>query len=361
MTGRLLRTAERLYRRRDYPGMIRLLEPQVYRYREDHRFYYLLGVACLHTGDIGGAYSYLLRSDQLQRSLEATVGLAAIHCRRGEVEQALTLWLQVVEQDPRNRAARYGLALTRRGGDAVAELRTDGLAHLLPRPPIRWGPVVAGLFVVAVGASAVILGPSLVASARERLAQRAPAQRPGVEEVNLSGANLDYVAPDRSARLQLSSAQVEAAFELAKRNLRQFSDNAAPVEINRILNSNATTGVKERARQLQAFVSPPDFSTLTSSYSYRQVRAEPWLYDAVYVRWSGKVANLSVGQDRISFELLVGYQDERVLEGSTSVFVEFPALLRDGMALEILGQIVVSEPAFQVRATGLHELGPAGA
>ena len=89
--------------------MIRLLEPEVFRYRENLEYFFLLGFSCLHTGDLGGAFSYISRANQLKDDdVNVILGLAAIHFRRAENESAIKRWLEVLELDPSNAMAREG-------------------------------------------------------------------------------------------------------------------------------------------------------------------------------------------------------------------------------------------------------------
>ena len=56
--------------------------------------------------------------------------------------------------------------------------------------------------------------------------------------------------------------------------------------------------------------------------------------------WKGKVANLKVAKDSIAFDLLVGYDQEKQLEGIVPVTLPFAADLANGSAVEVLGQVV---------------------
>ena len=57
--------------------------------------------------------------------------------------------------------------------------------------------------------------------------------------------------------------------------------------------------------------------------------------------WRGKIANLKVGKDAIAFDLLVGYEQEKELEGIVPVTLPFAADLANGGGIEVLGQIAV--------------------
>ena len=139
----------------------------------------------------------------------------------------------------------------------------------------------------------------------------------------------------------LTENDVRNAFKKAKSYLLAYRDNMATVEINRILLSNAAVPVKERARMLKGFVTQPDFLTLKDSFPYTTVAAEPALYDGCSVSWRGKIANLKIGKSAITFDLLVGYEKEKVLQGIVPVTLGFAAELANGGGLEVLGQILI--------------------
>ena len=164
MPARNLGDARRLFRARRFPEVIRLLEPEVFRYRESADYFLMLGTACLHSGDLGGATSYLGRARQLKPgSVTALLGLAAVHFKRAETDQALKLWLEALEEDPRNPVALRGMNLLRRGmsRDEVQEYVDSGrLPQLYPRLPGR--PLWPILLAVALGGAALIFGGSIL-------------------------------------------------------------------------------------------------------------------------------------------------------------------------------------------------------
>jgi hypothetical protein len=74
------------------------------------------------------------------------------------------------------------------------------------------------------------------------------------------------------------------------------------------------------------------------------------------VRWKGKVANLKAGKDAIAFDLLVGYDQEKELEGIVGVTLPFAAQLANGVALEVLGQVIVRNGTLNLLGISLHTL-----
>ena len=107
---------------------------------------------------------------------------------------------------------------------------------------------------------------------------------------------------------------------------------------------------------LKGFVTPATFDTVKDTYSYAVVTKQPALYDGTSVVWKGKVANLKVAKDSIAFDLLVGYDQEKQLEGIVPVTVPFAADLANGSAVQVLGQVVMNGSTPGLLAVSLHRL-----
>jgi hypothetical protein len=356
MAARNLGDARRLFRARRFPEVIRLLEPEVFRFRESADYFLMLGTACLHTGDFGGAASYLGRARQLKPgSVTALLGLAAVHFRKAETDPALKLWLEALDEDPRNPVALRGMNLLRRGmtrEELQAWIDAGRLPQLFPRLASRRRWLAPAAIVTGVALVAVV-----VAAALPRLRPAAPA-RPGVSGINLPAGGGLRVEPGATAVYTLTEREVEQAFRRARDLLLAWRDNPACVEINRILLSNAAAPVKERARALKTFLRPPNFATFRDPYAYREVAAQPRLYDGCHVSWKGKVANLVLGDTSAGFDLLVGYESERELQGTVPVVLPFAADLEDGIGLEVLGRVEADGTPLRLVGVSLHRLVP---
>jgi tetratricopeptide (TPR) repeat protein len=350
--------AERLFASGRYAQLISLLEPQLPVYRDSSRFYYLLGLSCLRAGDPGGAHTYLKRAEQLAPSHRDTMlALAALCVRKGETEKAIEYYLRILEERPGDRKARACLAVLRRDGgpEGLARLvETGRIVRLYPGhgpPPAFILPAVLVLALAAGLYFAWPLGLSLV----ERLA-KPRAARPEVAAVTLSRAEMEKpVQNGGSFRYALTEKQALAAFELAKDYFQAYRDNAALVQINTLLGSNASPALKEKARSLRAFVGKPDFRTVRDAPGYPEARRDPALYEGCSVIWKGMAANVRVDSGFVAFDFLVGYQDKKRLEGLV------PARLSGGevpmdRALEILATLS-SVGGLSLDCQAIHELG----
>jgi tetratricopeptide (TPR) repeat protein len=351
----VIERAVQLYRQRRFPQLIRLLESQVFRFRENAEFYRLLGSACLYSGDFGGAESYLRRADQLHPdSPPILIGLAAVQLKRGETDKALSLWLRILDVDPGNRTAMAGLNLLRQAASAerAPDLQDSrSLRQLMPPTPVRPWRVVLPLLLVAL-AGGLVAGYFLLLPRLPRPAS----PRPGVAEIELSDTRPALSTQQDHPMFELSESEIEDGFAKAKRHLLAYRDNLAIREINRILLSNASAYVKEKARLLKSFVRTPDFTTIRDPFEFREVAANPALYRDGFVLWRGKVANVRIGEQAIRFDLLVGYQDQRELEGIVPVLLEFAADLDDGIAVEVLARLSGEDSQIVLDAISIHRL-----
>jgi hypothetical protein len=166
---------------------------------------------------------------------------------------------------------------------------------------------------------------------------------PGVLSVSLPRVQPDVVEPGTNALVLFTDRELVRTFTRAQQYLLDYRDNLAVHELNRILQSNATAQVKERAVLLKGFAVAPDFRTFRDPFSYATVVASPLLYLDCYVRWTGSAANTRVAQDQITFDLLVGYEAGHVLEGVVGVRLGFSTRVEDGAAYEVLGRVLPVE------------------
>jgi tetratricopeptide (TPR) repeat protein len=356
--SKTLSRADRLLRARKYSQVISLLESQVFLYRDNFTFYRLLGTACLYTGDYGGAYSYLQRAQQIKSGdTRVELGLAAVHLRRREIPLALGLWLAVLDREPNNAQAKRGLALVRRTEDPsefVTMAESGKLARYFP----RIGFHVPGWIPVAVVAALVIAAASLFLPDIVRdLAARAREDRRGVEPITEQELPDDLTDFAGDFRYVYTDEQVAVLVERVGELFNSFQDNLARREANRILLSNASPLVKERIRLVSSYFRTPTFVDFGHNFSFDEVAAEPWLYDGCHVRWSGQTSNINAGNDAITFTLLVGYETERVLEGTVAVTVPFTADVQPG-PIELIGEVDYTDGEVALVATSIRRLAP---
>lgn len=359
----ILTKATRAVRKGRYADAIHLLESEVVRYHDSFRYFYILATSCLYAGDFGGAFTYLKRAREIKtRDPYTLIGIAALHLRRGETDRAIDLYLEVLEQDPHHRLAKKALSVIKKYGAPEAlnawieEGRLPSLFPPLPKLPVSPGLkvlriAIAGL--LALGCTGIVL--ELLGFP---LLPPRPVARSGLEATALESRDRTQAVQTGGAyRYILTQNQVVSTYEQARRLFIDYRDEAAKVELNRILESNAAEPIKNKARLLLSYATVPGFDSLKDRFSYAEVLKDPFLYRDVHVIWKGMAANLRLGQNSTDFDLLVGYDTRNALEGIVPVHFKFAMDVNVEQPLEVLGRIVLGTgkdgPGAVLRLEGL--------
>ncbi|MDR0400417.1 MAG: tetratricopeptide repeat protein [Treponema sp.] len=343
----ILARAVRLARRGSYDAAIKALEPEVNRYHDSFRYYYILGASCLRVGDFQGALTYFKLAREVRiRDPNALLGMAVLYLRRGETGRAVDFYLEVQELEPRNPTARKALSIIRRyaGQNRIADWLESGELRKLypPLPPVPPDPrrlLVSALVLAGLAAVLCILllrfhviippgsrGPRTLAPeiALERGDREQPVETGGVY------------------RYILTRNQVLEYYDRGLAVFSEYRDEAARLYFNRILESNASEGVKNKARLVLSNMEPPGFDTFKrqDNYSYAEVLKDPILYQGCHVIWQGMATNIQALPDQTSFDFLVGYDTRQSLEGITAVEFDRAVLVNPEKPLEILARIL---------------------
>ena len=342
MGGKELTKASRLFRRKKFAEVIRLLEPQVFRFRQNARFYHLLGISYLYTGDISGARTYLERVIQLEpRNTEARNALAAVHLKMNRNDEAILDWLRVLEDEPKNGIARRGLELLRKTASDPGQLdeflESKKFYSLLPSEGFSVHPLLIAVVIVVF---LVPLGLYLFPRVGDLLPPRGEEREPAVTSLQVGDG---VVAFSGSYNIMLTEEEVRNTFEDIKEYFNEHRDNLAMREINRILLSNASQEVKDKVSTIAGYLKSPDFQSFSDNFSYSEVISDPPLYENCYVRWKGRASNLEITESEVRFDFLVGYHDTKTLEGIVPVSFPFAVSVEQGQPVEVLGRILLAD------------------
>jgi hypothetical protein len=333
-----LKKAYSLILRKKYPQAIRFLEPKVPLFLEDELFYYLLGLSCFHTGDLGGSEFYFKRSLQVNHeNVGSQLFLAVIQLKRKDQANAARLWLNILDSDPGNKYAKRGLNTLKKIKDP------SGLEQFInSKDLVKLLSPVKGLnpFFIRVTVM-IILISSISAFLYLTIPHILPEKNQREQMTNLSLDNYvgSFVEFEGDFVYTLSGIEIKNLFESAVEDFHNYNDNSLQVKINKLNLSNASNDLKGKISILEKLIQKPTFVTLKSNYDYRTVQKEPLLYNNCYVLWRGRVTNVSILTDKITLDFLVGYEKETVLEGIIFTEIPFEASINQAVPVEILGQI----------------------
>lgn len=343
---RILSRAQKLLAARKLDDAIRTLEPEVVRYHDSFAYYHLLALACLHSGDYGGAHTYYRRAREIKmRSCDVLLGMAVLYLRRGDTNRAISSWLEVLELHPGNKLASRALRTVRRliERDQLQDWIDEGeCRELFPPLPARF--TISHIGIVALISSMGLAGLALILMLLPPAGDKRPG-RQGLEESVLDFSDRRLLVDNAGSFSRvLTTREIEKSFERARSLFREYRDERAKVELNRILDSNASEGVKNKAEILKGYTTRPGFDTIKDRIPYEEVQADPLLYRDCWVIWRGMPANIQEGMQTTRFELLVDYDSKSTLRGIVPVEFDFASRIEAERPIEVLGQIRFETP-----------------
>ena len=340
----VLAVASKMLSRRDFPSAIKLLEGRSDIYEGNFDYYILLAHACLYAGDAGTASIYYQKAREIKLTdTGLLLGQAALFLRRGNTDRAVQYYLEVLDGDPENKIAKRALEFIRTQGDydTICRWIDSGKIERF-YPPL--GANIAKILGIAVPVSACVLGALFVLLIIYSPRTAVPGERADLSAIELSSDEAKHAQEEDMASSAyafiLSNREITDSYARARRYFHAYRDNAAQIEINRILHSNASLSIKQKARVLMSYLSPPTFDTLQDNPSYEDAVKNPVLYEDCYASWSGRVSNAALQGTSYRFDLLVGYETMEKVVGIVPVKFESDPGIASTLPVKVLGKIV---------------------
>lgn len=344
-----IESAKKMMSLRDFEGAIKILQSRAENYEDSFDYFCTLGIACLYSGDAGlASYNFELARRIKMNDTRLLLGQAAIFLRRGDTERAIQYYLEILELNPQCQIAKKALNFLREiHGDyeTICRYLDSGKIEKF-YPPIGinpkkiWAFVASGIIGIFVGIIVVNLILNTQNSNRNYNSDRADLselaltsyEEKNPQEQDISENLVGYILSDR---------EIISSYQKASRCFHEYNDNGAQVEINRLLNSNASSAIRQKARLLMTYLQEPTFDSIRENFSVEQVKKDPKLYLDCFVDWAGRIANEQKFENSERFTLLVGYEDQKNVQGTVTVELGYiPVPMLDGSKpVRILGKI----------------------
>jgi hypothetical protein len=353
MRSKVLNKARRLFNSRKYNKVLQILEPQVFRYRQNFSFYYFLGISCLNTSDFGGGLSYLQRANDLNPDdIKTHAALAVIYLKKQDSSRALEEWFIVLDKEPNNKLAKKGLEVLKKYSkevDLLEYINSGKFLNLLPGSS-NFKPILKRIMliisIIALTITAVFLTYSYILTDNIK--------RPEISSIELSKFG-SLTETDSNSEYHFTDFEIRRIFESIRKYFDNYQDNLAMREINKLMLSNVDNSTREKISLLTSYITVPGFDTLKTNYTYQDFISEPQLYINCYVHWRGMSSNLKITENEISFDFLVGYDDKKVLEGIIPVILNFGARIDSAFPIEVLGKLEKTESGYFLEAVSIHQ------
>ena len=348
ITDPVLNKAAYLAKKQKYEDAIKILKDEEDRYYDSFKYYYLYAVICLYSGNFIEAKENfdLARKKKINDPL-TMLGHAVLYLKRMNTVQAVSYYLEVQEMDPKNKIAKKALEVIRKHSaseDLSDWIASDKLKKIFPPIPAA---VLDGraIFKIVIIFAAVLLASYGVLAFLNIAPHPFKSDKPRMTaEYTLSSRERgEPVQTDGLFRYILTRDEAINLYDRALSFFSSYRDEAAKVNINRIIESNASEGLKNRARLMLDNMEVPGFDNFNRSDnpSYSDVLRESVIYRNVHVIWRGMATNVEVTDENTRFDLLVGYDTRTSLEGIVPVIFYSPVAVNTERPLEVLGRIVL--------------------
>ena len=362
----VLNKAASLARKRNYEDALKILKDEEDRYYGSFKYHYLCAVICLHSGNFIEAKENF----DLARKVKITdnsvkLGHAVLYLKRMNTVQAVNYYLEVQEEEPKNKIAKRALSVIRNysSNESLSDWLSSGkikkLFPAIPFPSISLKTVISAVSILA---AAALITCGVLSFLNIIPGPFKPRQTRSTAEYTLSGSERnDPVEVGGYYRNILTRDEAISLYDRALSLFAEYRDDAAKVYLNRILESNASEAVKNRARLVINNMTVPGFDNFNrnDNPSYNDVRSEPVFFRDVHVIWSGMATNVAVTDEYTRFDLLIGYDTRTTLEGIVPVTFNTPVAINPERPLEVLGRITFSSSNSAISLTGvaIHQSG----
>ena len=356
----ILNKAVNLAKKHYYEEALKLLKDEEDNYYGSFKFYYLYAVISLYSGSFAEAHEYFNLARKIKiKNINTMLGQAVLYLRRLNTGQAVEYYLNVQEMDPKNKIAKKALAIIRKY--SVSEALSDWISFerlkkLFPAIPSAGieAKKIANIALVSCAAFIIVYGILAIANVLPN-PFRAKSQRPVTEFILTSQERNNPVQIDGFYRYVLTRDEAINLYDNALNLFMSYRDEAAKININRILESNASEGLKNRARLILDNMDVPGFDTFNrrDNPSITEVKNEPIIFRDVHIIWRGMATNVEITDEYTRFDFLVGYDTRRILEGIVPVVFYSPVAINIERPLEILGRIKINPSNFEITLEGV--------
>jgi tetratricopeptide (TPR) repeat protein len=363
----LLSKAAGLAKRHKYEEALKILKDEENRYNGLFKYYFLCAVICLHSGGFVEAHEYFhLARQEKMKDPGTLLGLALCCLREMKTARALDYYLDVQEADPKNKIAKRALAAIRKNSDpeALSEWMTPQRLEKLypPIPGPLISPKIAISAVLILAAAFVLVSGILIGVKALPNPFKAVNERQTLEYTLTKQERSEPVEAGGSYRYILTRDQATGLYDRALSLFTEYRDEEAKINLNRLLESNASEGLKNKSQLLLSIIETevPGFDTFKRNFnpSLSDARNEPVVYRDVHVIWRGMATNVDVTDEHTSFDFLVGYDTRRTLEGIVQVIFDGPVSINSERPLEVLGKIkLASNQDIFLEGVAIHQSG----
>ncbi|WP_330729915.1 hypothetical protein [Borrelia turicatae] len=352
--NKLINKSISYYNSQKYSDVVKLLEKEIFLYKNYYFYHYILGMSYLRMGNLGTAQTYLKKAYTLNPTEpDVKQSIAILLAAQGKEDKAIQIWLKMIEENQEIQRSEFSLETIRKNPiqGALFLNKNKIYAKLFPEIKVETGQNLSKLIrILLIIASLAFLLIAIFLLIHSKETIKLSLSNSKVKEkkaINNIAAYIDDIKINDKEKIEnhegqfvfiLTETEIKNSFQKIKTHLKQGKDNFARIEINKILNSNASESIKLKAKNLASFISRPNFITFDDYLVLKEIKKNPLIYSNVYVKWEGIANNIEKKDNITYFDFYVGY-NKNALEGIITTKTTFDIDINFKDYVEILGQI----------------------
>ncbi|UPA12497.1 tetratricopeptide repeat protein [Borrelia venezuelensis] len=352
--NKLINKSISYYNSQKYSDVVKLLEKEIFLYKNYYFYHYILGMSYLRMGNLGTAQTYLKKAYTLNPTEpDVKQSIAILLAAQGKEDKAIQIWLKMIEENQEIQRSEFSLETIRKNPiqGALFLNKNKIYAKLFPEIKVETGQNLSKLIrILLIIASLAFLLIAIFLLIHSKETIKLSLSNSKVKEkkaINNIAAYIDDIKINDKEKIEnhegqfvfiLTETEIKNSFQKIKTHLKQGKDNFARIEINKILNSNASESIKLKAKNLASFISRPNFITFDDYLVLKEIKKNPLIYSNVYVKWEGIANNIEKKDNITYFDFYVGY-NKNTLEGIITTKTTFDIDINFKDYVEILGQI----------------------
>lgn len=352
--NKLINKSINYYNSHKYSDVVKLLEKEIFIYKNYYFYHYILGMSYLRMGNLGTAQTYLKKAYTLNPTEpDVKQSIAILLAAQGKEDKAIQIWLKMIEENQEIQQSEFSLETIRKNPiqGALFLNKNKIYTKLFPEIKVATGQNLSKLTrTLLTIASLAFLLTAIFLLIHSKGTIKLTLNNSKVKEkkaINNIAAYIDDIKINDKEKIEnhegqfvfiLTETEIRNSFQKIKTHLKQVKDNFARIEINKILNSNASESIKLKAKNLASFISRPNFITFDDYLVLKEIKKNPLIYSNVYVKWEGIANNIEKKDNITYFDFYVGY-NKNALEGIITTKTTFDIDINFKDYVEILGQI----------------------
>lgn len=280
--------------------------------------------------------------------------LAYIYARHNKIENAITEWCSAQEKNKNDKISKKALEYLRKKDESI-DLREDEFFDtVIPKEPflIPTDRIIKIIIFIILLIGLAVGFYSLFLNFKDKLFFKKLKTRNEINNIYLPDFNPNLLEKPKTENIRYSynENEIKNKFERTKKYILKNQSVEAQLEINQIKMSNASSAVKFKVEMLEDYIEEPDYALFKNIINFQDILSErdavkgpPLLYQNIYILWEGRIVNLLVTKEKISFDLILGDEEKGIVEAVIPVIFEKAVIVKNNDKIKVFGRVKIIE------------------